>query len=115
VLVAMMGLYAVMVYSVIERNREFALRMALGSTRAGILRLVLNSSAWVAGLGLLSGGLGAVGAVRLLRSMLFGVTPFDPLSYCAAAILMLITVFVAGLVPARRAARIEPMQALRSE
>jgi predicted permease len=115
VLVAMMGLYAVMAYSVIERNREFALRMALGSTRAGILRLVLNSSAWVAGLGLLSGGLGAVGAVRLLRSMLFGVTPFDPLSYCAAAILMLITVFVAGLVPARRAARIEPMQALRSE
>ncbi len=114
-LVAMMGLYAVMAYSTIERHREFALRMALGSTRAGILRLVLSSSAWVAGLGLLTGGLGAIAAVRLLRSMLFGVTPFDPLSYCAAAALMLTTVFVAGLAPARRATSIEPMQALRSE
>jgi predicted permease len=115
VLVAMMGLYAVMAYAVIERHREFALRMALGSSRAGIFRLVLSGSAWTAGLGLLSGGLGSIAAVRLLRSMLFGVAPFDPFSYFAAAVLLLLTVFVAGLLPARRAASIEPMQALRSE
>jgi predicted permease len=115
VLVAMMGLYAVLAYSVVERYREFALRMALGSTRVGIFRLVLSSSALVAGLGLLIGGLGSIAAVRLLRAMLFGVAPFDPISYCAAAACLLLTVFVAGLAPARRAASIEPMQALRSE
>ena len=115
VLVAMLGLYAVMAYSVVERQREFALRMALGSSRAGIFRLVLSGSAMTAALGLVTGGLGSIAAVRLLRAMLFGVAPFDPVSYCAAAALLLLTVFVAGLAPARRAASIQPMTALRSE
>jgi predicted permease len=115
VIVAMMGLYAVMAYSVIERHREFALRMALGSTRAGIFKLVLGGSGMVAALGLVTGGLGAIAATRLLSAMLFGVTPFDPVSYCAAAAFLLLTVFVSGLAPARRAASIEPMQALRAE
>jgi ABC-type antimicrobial peptide transport system permease subunit len=115
VLVAMLGLYAVMAYSVIERHREFALRIALGSTRAAVFRLVLSGSAWTAVVGLVTGGLGSIAAVRLLRSMLFGVAPFDPVSYCAAAVLLLITVFLSGLSPARRAASVEPMQALRTE
>lgn len=115
VLVAMMGLYAVLAYSVIERHREFALRMALGSTRAGIFKLVLAGSGMTAGIGLLAGGLGSIAVVRLLRAMLFGVTPFDPVTYVAAAAFLLFTVFVSGLLPARRAARIEPMRALRSE
>jgi hypothetical protein len=115
VLVAMLGLYAVMAYSVIERHREFALRIALGSTRAAVFRLVLGGSAWTAAIGLAMGGLGAIAAVRLLHSMLFGITPFDAASYCAAAVCLLLTVLVAGLMPARRAARIEPMQALRME
>jgi predicted permease len=115
VLVAMLGLYAVMAYAVIERKREFALRMALGSTRAAIFRLVLGGSAWTAAIGLVIGGLGSIAAVRLLRATLFGVAPFDPVSYCAAAAFLLVTIFVAGLVPARRAASIEPMQALRAE
>jgi predicted permease len=115
VLVAMLGLYAVMAYSVIERHREFALRIALGSTRAAIFRLVLSGSAWTTLVGLITGGLGSIAAVRLLRSMLFGVTPFDPASYGAAAALLLITVFISGLSPARRAASVEPMQALREE
>jgi len=115
VLVAMMGLYAVMAYSVIERHREFALRMALGSTRAGIFKLVLGGSSMTAAIGLAVGGLGSIAAVRLLRAMLFGVTPFDPVTYVAAAAFLLLTVFVSGLAPARRAARIEPMKALRME
>jgi predicted permease len=115
VLVAMLGLYAVMAYAVIERKREFALRMALGSTRAAIFRLVLGGSAWTAAVGLLVGSLGSIAAVRLLRAALFGVAPFDPISYCGAAFFLLITVFVAALAPARRAASIEPMQALRTE
>ena len=115
VLVAMMGLYAVMACSVIERNREFAVRMALGSSRTAVFRLVLAGGLSVALIGLITGGLGSIAAVRLLRSMLFGVAAFDPLSYCAAAILLFFTILVSGLVPARRAAAIEPMQALRNE
>jgi putative ABC transport system permease protein len=115
VFVAMMGLYAVTAYSVIERHREFALRIALGSTRGGIFRLVLKGATSVVLVGLVTGGLGSIAAVRLLHSMLFGVVAFDPISYCAAAVLLLLTVFVSGVVPARRAAIIQPMQALRNE
>ncbi len=115
VLVALIGLYAVMAYSVLERYREFALRMALGSTRSGVFRLVLRGSTFTALIGLVTGGLGSLAAVRILRALLFGVTQFDPISYCAAAFFLVLTVFAAGLLPARRAARIEPMQALRSE
>jgi len=115
VLVAMMGLYAVMAYSVIERNREFAVRMALGSSRSGIFRLVLQGSAGVILIGLLIGGAGSIAGVRLLRSMLFNVAPFDPISFSLAAIALVMTVLLAGIAPARRAASIEPMQALRTE
>jgi predicted permease len=115
VLVAMMGLYAVMAYSVLERNREFAVRMALGSSRSGIFRLVLQGSVSVVLVGLVVGGAGSIAGVRLLRSMLFNVAPFDPLSFSLAAIVLVTTVLLAGINPARRAAGIEPMQALRTE
>jgi predicted permease len=115
VLVAMMGLYAVMAYSVLERNREFAVRMALGSSRGGIFRLVIHGSASVILVGLVVGGAGSIAAVRLLRSMLFNVAPFDPISFSLAAVALVMTVLLAGITPARRAAGIEPMQALRTE
>jgi putative ABC transport system permease protein len=115
VFVAMMGLYAATAYSVIERHREFALRIALGSTRGGIFRLVLKGATTVVLVGLVTGGLGSIAGVRLLHSMLFGVVAFDPISYCAAAVVLLLTVLVSGVVPARRAAIIQPMQALRNE
>jgi ABC-type antimicrobial peptide transport system permease subunit len=114
-LVAMLGLYAVMAYSVTERHREFALRITLGSTRAQIFGLIIGGSSRVAALGLVVGGVGSIAAVRLLRSMLFGVAPFDPASYCAAAAILLLTAVLSGVVPARRAASIQPMQALRTE
>ncbi|HEX7727664.1 MAG TPA: ABC transporter permease [Terracidiphilus sp.] len=115
VIVAMLGLYAVAAYAVVERYREFALRMALGSTRTQIFALVLRANASVAWIGLLTGGLGAFAAVRVLRSMLFGVTTHDIPSFLAAAGVLLLTVIISGLGPARRAATIEPMQALRTE
>ncbi|MGB9418911.1 MAG: FtsX-like permease family protein, partial [Acidobacteriaceae bacterium] len=115
VLVAILGLYAVMAYAVIERHREFALRIALGSTRAAVFRLVLSGSAWTVLIGLAVGGAGSIAAVRMVRSLLFGVAPFDPISYGAAAVCLLLTVFLAGVAPARRAAAIEPMRALRTE
>jgi predicted permease len=113
--VAIIGLYAVMAYAVIERSREFALRIALGSTRKNIFRLVLRGATGIVILGVVTGGLGSIAAVRVLRSMLFGVAPFDPVSYGVAAVLLVLTVFVSGFIPARRAASADPMQALRSE
>ncbi|HWG20791.1 MAG TPA: ADOP family duplicated permease [Terracidiphilus sp.] len=114
-LVATLGLYSAMAYAVTERNREFALRMAVGATRLQIVKLVMNGGLETAAAGLVVGGVGAFFAIRLLRSMLFGVAPFDPVSFAGAAAVLVLTVLVAGLLPARRAAAIEPMQALRTE
>jgi putative ABC transport system permease protein len=101
-IVAIMGLYAVMAYSVIERHREFALRVAFGATRESITRLVLRGTAGIAALGGAVGGLGSMAVVRFLRSTLFGVAPFDPPTYFAAIALLLFTVFISGFI--RRAA-----------
>ena len=115
VLVATLGLYAVMAYAVTERSREFALRMAVGATRTQIVRLVVNGGLETVAAGLLIGGAGAFFAIRLLRSMLFGVAPSDPVSFIAAALVLVTTVLLAGLAPAGRAAAIRPMEALRTE
>jgi predicted permease len=114
-LVATLGLYAVMAYAVTERTREFALRMAVGASRTQIVRMVVNGGMETAVAGLLIGGVASFFVVRLLRSLLFGVAPFDPLSFIAAAIVLVLTVLLAGLGPAGRAASIQPMQALRTE
>ena len=114
-LVSTLGLYAVMAYAVTERTREFALRMAVGATRMQIVRLVVNGGMETVVAGLLIGGIGTFFAIRLLRSLLFGVAPFDPLSFMAAAIVLVLTVLLAGLGPAGRAASIQPMEALRTE
>jgi ABC-type antimicrobial peptide transport system permease subunit len=76
---------------------------------------VLSGSASIATIGLVTGGAASIAAVRLLRSMLFGVAPFDPVSFSAAVVALLFVLLAAGFIPARRAASIEPMQALRSE
>jgi predicted permease len=114
-LVATLGLYAVMAYAVTERSREFALRMAVGATRVQVVKLVVSGGLETVVAGLLIGGVGAFFAIRLLRSMLFGVAPFDPVSFIAAALVLVLTVLVAGLAPAGRAASIQPMEALRTE
>jgi putative ABC transport system permease protein len=114
-LVAMLGVYAAMAYSVAQRSREFALRMALGSDRTRVLQLVIASSVRVALIGLAFGALGAFLAVRVLKSMLFGVSAFDPASATSAAAVMVLATLAAALLPALRAASIEPMQTLRAE
>ena len=115
VLLALLGIYSVIAFSAALRTNEMAIRMALGSQRASVMRLVLASGAK---LGLVGCGIGTVAAVfatRLLRSMLFQVDPLDPTVIALAAISIFLLALAASVVPARRAASIEPMQALRSE
>jgi putative ABC transport system permease protein len=114
-LIAVVGIYAAMEYSVVQRNREFALRIAVGANRSDVLGLVLRGSMQVAIAGLLAGAIGAFFAVKIMKGMLYGVSAFDPLSAVAAAALVLLTAVGAAWLPARKAASIEPMQALRTE
>ena len=114
-LVALLGVYAAMAYSVSQRSREFALRMALGAQRSGVLALVMQSGLRVVLGGLAIGAMGAFFAMRVLKSLLVGVSGFDPGSILAAILLMTLTALAAAYLPARRAASIEPMEALRAE
>lgn len=115
VLLAVLGIYSVISFSVASRLQEMAIRMALGSQRGAIVRLVLQSGAKMAVLGCVIGLGGAVAASRLLRSLLFGVSPFDPLALSAAAAGVLLLAVAASGLPALRAANIDPIRALRGE
>ncbi len=115
VLLAILGIYSVIAFSVAQRMQELAIRMALGSQRSAIVRLVLTSGAKLAGAGCVLGVAGAFAASRLLGSMLFGVSALDPSVLVSAALLLLLLALTASLLPARRAASIDPIKALRSE
>lgn len=115
VLLAALGMYSVIAFSAALRTQEMAIRMALGSQRAGILRLVFASAAKVAIPGCAIGLLGAAGASRLLGSFLFGVSPFDPLVLTLAVVFVLLLAWLASLLPARRAASVDLMSVLRAE
>jgi len=115
VLLAVLGIYSVIAFSVASRVQEMAIRMALGSQRSGIIRLVLESGAKLAAIGCVLGLGGAAAASTLLRSLLFGVSPFDPMVLTLAAVGVLTLALIASTLPAFRAASIEPMRALRGE
>jgi putative ABC transport system permease protein len=112
-LLAVLGLYSVISYSVVERTREIAIRQALGAQRGSILALVLRQGLGIALAGIAFGILGAAGLTRLLASMLFGVKAIDSVTFISAAALFLIIALAATYIPARRAAAVEPMAALR--
>jgi putative ABC transport system permease protein len=115
VLLAVLGIYSVIAFSVAARVQEMAIRMALGSQRGAIVRLVLQSGAKLAAIGCAIGLGGAAAASGLLRSMLFGVSPFDPLIMAVAAATVLLLALAASGLPALRSASIDPMRALRTE
>lgn len=112
---AAIGLYGVMSYAVTMRTREIGLRVALGADRRAVLTLVLRDVAFLTAVGVLIGLPGGYGLGRLVESQLFGLTARDPLTFLLATATLLATAFVAGLVPAARAARVDPMTALRYE
>jgi len=115
VLLAILGIYSVIAFSVASRVHEMAIRMTLGSQRSAIVRLVLVSGAKLAAIGCVIGLAGAAAASTLLRSILFSVSPFDPLVLALAAICILVLAVGASAPPALRAASVQPMQALRGE
>ena len=114
-ILAALGLYALMAYLVTQRTREFGLRMAIGAQRNDILRDVLGGAAQLAAAGLAIGALGAIALVPLIEGFLFELSPLDPLAFAAAASLLTISAGVAAYLPARRATRVDPLLALRSE
>ncbi|HEX6630488.1 MAG TPA: ABC transporter permease [Gemmatimonadaceae bacterium] len=114
-LLAVLGIYGVTAYSVARRTRELGIRVALGATRGGVLRLVLREGAVLAGVGAVIGLVGSAVVTRLLASLLYGVPPLDPLAFGGAAALLVAAALVAAYLPARRAAAVDPTIALRSE
>jgi predicted permease len=113
-LLAALGIYAVLSYSVAQRVREIGIRMALGESSASVRRRVVARTLVLAGIGIGIGGVVALGASRLLRSLLYGVEPNDVPSFVATAVILVTVSTLAGFLPARRASRTDPMAALRS-
>jgi putative ABC transport system permease protein len=112
---SLLGIYGVIAYSVTERTREIAIRMALGSTRRQVLGRTLGNALMLAGVGIAVGLIASAGLTRFLGSLLYDVRPLDASAIAGAALLLAICAAAAGLIPARRAASIDPMQALRTE
>lgn len=109
------GLYGVIAYSVARRTREIGIRMALGARRGSVLGLVLRQGLTVTGVGLMAGALLAIVAARALSGALYGIGAADPVTWVGAALTVLIVSALANIVPARRAAAVDPARALRAD
>jgi len=112
---ASVGLYGVVAYAVSQRTQEIGLRMAIGAQAGDVLRLILGGGMKLALIGVAIGTAGALALSQLVASMLYGVTPFDPVSYAMTAVALLAVAALACYLPARRAMRIDPILALRQE
>jgi predicted lysophospholipase L1 biosynthesis ABC-type transport system permease subunit len=110
---ASVGIYGLLAYAVVERTREIGIRMALGAATGRVVRMILARTLLLAGLGVVLGAGGALAVTRVLSTFLFDTSPTDPVTFCTVAALLLLVALVAGLVPARRATRVNPVLALR--
>jgi predicted permease len=109
------GLYGLLAFLVAQRTREIGIRMALGASRQGLLRMFLRQGMTLALWGILSGSMAAAAGARLLAAMLYGVKPSDPLVMTVVALALVIACLLASYIPARRATKVDPMVALRYE
>jgi putative ABC transport system permease protein len=114
-LLAAVGVFGVMAYSVSRRTREIGVRVALGARSRDVLTMILGQGLWTILIGIAVGLAGSLLLMRTLRSMLFGVTAADPLTFAAVVLLLVLTALLACYLPARRAAKVDPMVALRYE
>jgi predicted permease len=114
-LLAGIGIYGVLSYAVTQRRQEIGIRLALGATARDVLQLALTQGMKLALLGIVLGVAVAIAATRWLQGLLYGVAPTDPLTFVGAALLLLLVALLACWIPARRAARIDPLTALRHE
>jgi predicted permease len=112
-LITGVGLFGVLSYAVAQRRRELGVRAALGATPGGIVRLVVSQGLWPLAIGAVAGLLTAFLLARYLSSLLYGVVPYDPLTFAAVPLVLMTMAVIACLVPARRAATIDPLKALR--
>jgi putative ABC transport system permease protein len=112
---ASIGIYGVVNYLVIQRTREFGIRLSIGATRVDVLRLVLGRAAVLIGAGTAFGLGGSVLLVRLIANLLFGTAPMDPLTFAAVPFVLAAVALLASYIPARRATLVDPMVALRYE
>ncbi len=115
ILLAAIGLYGVLAYSTAQRTREIGIRMALGAQRSSVVYLVLADVLWLAGISVAVTIPLSLLFARMVRSQLFGVSPFDPVTLLAGTLLVALVALLAAMLPARRAASLEPMKALRTE
>jgi len=114
-LLAVTGIYGLLAFVVTRRRRELGIRMALGATRRDIAWPIVREAVVLAAVGVCIGGLGAFAATRLIRANLYAVQPNDPLTLIGAGVLLIVAAGLAAWIPAQRAARVDPIKALRSE
>ena len=109
------GIYGVMAYSVANRRNEIGIRMALGARPGEVRGMILGESGWLASAGVLLGAGAALGLTRLVKAMLYGIEPYDPPTIVGGVLILLLVALAASWIPAGRAARVQPMDALRHE
>jgi len=112
---ACVGIYGIMAYTVANRRNEIGIRLALGAQPGQVQRMVLRESTWLAGAGIVTGVAAALLLTRLVKSMLYGIQPYDLPTVAGGAAILLVVVLTASWIPARRAAGVQPMEALRHE
>lgn len=115
VLLSAVGLYGLLSYIVVQRTLEIGLRIALGAPRRNVLGMILRRGLWLAGVGLAIGILCSLAMTRFVSGLLFGVKPFDPLTFIGVSLVLLFVALVASSAPAYRAANLDPMKTLREQ